>query len=179
MAEKKKKSRRAYLDSFKKKSDGTYVYEGIYYVFAGVNLRRDVILLCILGAAMLAAVIAAGCVSAPGTGTSFYVLLPYAANLVAVISVCWGIGRLAAGGDSLREYVYHATVRQIPGRAVFAALCAGVATAGEIVFVFRNGIDGKSTGCTLFLGLEIAVLILSVCICKCVLQMRWKTKQDL
>lgn len=178
MAEKKKKGRRAYLDSFKKKSDGTYVYEGESYIFEGDDLRGEAARICRLGAVMLAAIVAAGFVTAPGTGNSFYVLLPYAANLVAGVSVCWGIGRLAAGGSPLRAYVYQATVRQIPGRAVFAAVCAGAAIVGEIVFLCRNGADGKGIGAAVFLMLEVFVLILAVCTRNCVLKMRWRSDKE-
>lgn len=177
MAEKKKKGRRAYLDSFKKKSDGTYVYEGESYVYEGDDLRAETARIVRLGAVMLAAVIAAGCVDAPGTGGSVYVLLPYAAGLVACISVCWGIGRLAAGGDPLRAYIYQATVRQIPGRAVFAAVCVSAAIVGEIVFLCRNGADGKWIGGAAFFLLEAFALVLAVCVYKCVSRMRWSRRE--
>lgn len=176
MAEKKKKGRRAYLDSFKMRSDGTYVYTGAHYRYEGDTLRPDLIFLCGAAAIMLAAAVAAGCVSAPGMQDTFYVILPYTIGLVADISVCWGTARLVKGakGDSpLREYVYEETVMQIPGRAVFAAVCAGLACVGEVIFLIRHGAEEMTVGCILFLTAEMADFILAVLVSRRVKAMRW------
>ena len=125
MAEKKRKGRRAYLDSYKKKEDGSYAYEGDLYVYVGSilasnspgngglkvgipkgnGLKKELTRLWILCGALLCTLLAAGCSTAPGPDSSAYVLLPYAANLVACVSVCWGMGRLAKGGNPMKAHV--------------------------------------------------------------------------
>ena len=45
-------------------------------------------------------------------------ILPYLVEVGAVGSVVWALVRLASGGETLRAYVYKATVQALPGRAV-------------------------------------------------------------
>ncbi|MDO5416930.1 MAG: hypothetical protein Q4F29_07015 [Lachnospiraceae bacterium] len=164
MEEKKRRGRRDYLNSFQKDSSGNFVYEGEYYVFDGTKpeLRRALAKLWALCLVLLAALLAAGCVDGPGTGNCFYVLLPYAVSLIAGIRTCWALGRLTAGGNPMREYVYQASVEKIPGCAVFTAVCAGAAAAGELVYLFRNGAGGKLPGGCAFLFLEGIAFILAL-----------------
>lgn len=100
MEEEKKRKRKAYLDSFQKDNNGKYVYKGDMYVFQPQEreLRREMARLWGLALVMISAQIIAGCVDAPGTGRSFYVLIPYMISLIAGISVCWGLGRMTEGG---------------------------------------------------------------------------------
>lgn len=203
MAEKNnRKKRRAYLDSFQKNEKGNYEYHGDLYFWAGMkrparsgrqsqdehplrggkpayeerSLRRELTLLWGLCAGMLCALIAAGCVEAPGVMNCAYVLIPYTVNLVAGISVCWGLCRLTAGGNPLRAYICEASVMQIPGRAVCTAIGAGAAAAGELIWVFRNGMEGKTVGCILFFLLEGAVFAAALVMRYRVKQMNWEKK---
>lgn len=178
MEEEKKRKRKAYLDSFQKDNNGKYVYKGDMYVFQPQEreLRREMARLWGLALVMISAQIIAGCVDAPGTGRSFYVLIPYMISLIAGISVCWGLGRMTEGGSSLRAYVYEATVPQIPGRSVFTAVCAGVAVLGELTYVFKNGIEEKLPGFLIFLVLEVAALFAALLIKRQILLMKWEKK---
>lgn len=173
--EQKKKRRRAYLDAFEKNSSGAYEYKGEMWTFEpkGRELRTELMRLWVLCLMMMAALLAAGCVNAPGTGSCFYVLMPYIIGLIAGVSVCWGLCRLTAGGLSLRDYVYKATVEQIPLRAVLTAICSGVAMAGEIIYFFRNGTDGKLAGGIVFLVLESIILIAAWMVRRIVSDMTW------
>lgn len=173
MSEKKRKGRRAYLDSYKKNEEGKYVYEGEVYTFKGENLRRELLRLWALCVALLLALAAAGCSTAPGADSSAYVLLPYAANLATSLSVCWGMGRLTSGGNPIKAYVYEASVGQLPARAVGSALCSGAGLVGEGIYLFQNGTGGRTGACFLFLLLETAALILAMWIRKAVQDMKW------
>lgn len=124
--------------------------------------------------AMLAALTAAGCLDAPGTGQSFYVLIPYMISLIAGISVCWALGRLTAGGGELRAYVYEATVEQLPVRSGFAIFGAGAAILGELVYILKNGTEGKGIGCVIFLVLEGFVCGMTLIIKKQSSKMEWE-----
>lgn len=179
MADKKRKGRRAYLDSYKKKEDGSYVYEGDVYTFVGGiskgnNLKKELMRLWILCGALLCTLLAAGCSTAPGADSSAYVLLPYAANLVACVSVCWGMGRLATGGNPLKTHVYESTVAQIPARAVLCAICSGAVVVGEGIYLFQNGVGGRLGAVFGFLVLETAALILALWVRKLVSGMKWE-----
>lgn len=177
---KKKRKRRAYLDSFQMGDDGKYAYKGAQYAFVPKEkgLRRVLAELWSLGALLMAAVVAAGCVTAPGMDECFYLILPYTAEFVASVSVCWGLGRLTAGGDPLREYIYKATVEQIPLRSAFAAICAAAVLLAEFVYLIRSGTDGKTAGCIVFLALQGAALGLALLLRRRIKGAEWRKMSE-
>ncbi|MGN0335441.1 MAG: hypothetical protein ACI4DV_07265 [Lachnospiraceae bacterium] len=179
MPGKKRKKRRAYLDDFHKNEKGEYVYRGVLYFRQEKEKNRfgDWLLwgLCI---GMLTAVTVAGCVDAPGTMNCAYVLIPYTVNFLSGISVCWGMYRLVTGGDPLRAYIYEATVKQIPGRAVCTAVGAAASAVGEIVFLCRNGSGGRTGGAIRFLLLECVVFVSAVGICRVIKSMKWEKEPE-
>ena len=160
MAGEKKKGRRAYLDDFTPTVSGGYVYSGQMFLFDGDESRRRRLLgqLGGLWAAVTAAELLCGLVRAPGATGCFYVVLPYVGALVASFSVAWGLIRLVRGGPRLRAYVYEATVEKFPLRLSLAALCAGLALAGECLFVFRHGAQGRQAGLAVYLAGQGAAL---------------------
>ena len=179
--EKKRKKRRAYLDAFQKDEKGKYEYRGDIYIWQndGEELRRELLELWAVCAGMMAVLIAAGCVNAPGSINCAYVLIPYTISFLVGISVCWGMYRLTAGGHPLRAYVYQASIEQIPGRAVCTALGAGASIAGELIYVFRNGTEEKKAGFICFLLLEGAALAAALIIRQRICQMKWKKKEKI
>lgn len=176
MAEKKKKGRRAYLEAFQKNHEGKYEYRGEAYAWQGTEekRRRELVRLWGLCVVMLGSLAAAGCVEAPGSINCAYVILPYVINLIAGISVCWGLCRLSAGGNPVRAYVWQASVEQIPGRALFACICGGASLAGEVIFAVRNGLEGKAGGFAAFLLLECAVCAASFQMRRQIRKLEWK-----
>ena len=176
MTEKKKKKRRAYLDDFHKNEKGSYDYRGALYVWQGEEeqLHKELLRLWLLCIGMFAALTAAGCVEAPGTANCAYVLIPYVISFVSGIAVCWGMGRLSAGGASLRAYIYQASVEQIPGRSICTAVGSGAAIVGEVVFTCRNGMNGGTAGFLFFLFLEGAALTEAIAIYRRMKRMDWK-----
>lgn len=175
MGEKKRRGRRDYLNDFRQNAAGEYLYIGEHYTFVeqGKSRRRfltELWLLC--GGALLSAA-AAGCIPAAGTDSCFYVLIPYAASLIAAISLCWGLGRLTAGGDPLRAYVYQGTVEKLPGRAALAAAAAGLTLIGAVIRLILSGFDGKIWSSVLFLALEVIVFAASLLTRRWVQQQKW------
>lgn len=174
--EKKKKSSRAYLESFQKNQEGNYEYKGELYAWQGTgqDRRRELARLWGLCIALLGSLAGAGSVDAPGAINCAYVILPYVINLIAGISVCWGLCRLSAGGNPVRAYVWKASVEQIPGRAAFACICGGASLAGELIFVVRNGLEGKTGGFAVFLLLECLVCASSFGMYQRVKKLNWE-----
>lgn len=170
----KKRRRRDYLNDFHQNLTGEYQYTGAHYTFAGQGSRRTFLtqlwLLC--GGTLLAAVIA-GCVPAAGMDNSFYVILPYGGGLVAAISLCWGLGRLTAGGDPLRAYVYEQTVEKLPGRAVVTAAFGGMTLLGEGIHLILFGFSGKFWSSALFLALETVIFAASLTARRLLLRQKW------
>ena len=173
MGEKKRRGRRDYLNDFRQNAAGEYLYTGEHYAFVeqGKSRRRFLIELWLLCGGALIAAVAAGCIPAAGMDSCFYVLIPYVVGLVAAVSLCWGLGRLTAGGDPLRAYVYQETVEKLPGRAALTAAAAGATLIGTAIRLILSGFDGKFWSSVLFLALEAAVLALSL------LAKRWVQRQ--
>ncbi len=172
------KRRRAYLENFHKEQDGKSVYQGEQYTYQGSGgsggLRRELFRLWGWCAALLASLAAAGCITAPGMENCFYVLLPYAAGLMAGVSVCWALCRLTNGGDPLKAYVYEATVGALPLRSLLTALCAAACMVGEIVFAMRHGIGEKTAGFWGFLFFCALAVFLSAMLHRKIRSMRWE-----
>lgn len=136
-----RRKRRAYLDQFTKNAAGEYIYEGGHYTFqdTGKSRKRALTELWLLVGGGTAMVLAGGCIPAPGVGSCPYVLVPYVAALIASFSCVWSLGQLTAGGDPMREYVYHDSVEKLPGRALATAVCALLALAGECLYLGLHG----------------------------------------
>lgn len=156
MAEEKKNNRRgrkAYLNDFKSTVNGEYIYAGAHYLLAGGEAAGKALLrrLWLLTLPLAVGAVAGGCIRAPGAMDCFYVLGPYIAALISAISLVWALCRMGGGGARLREYVYRRSVEAIPSRAVITAVFAGLALAGEILYVLLNGTEGMALGMVLFL----------------------------
>ena len=81
--EKKRRGRRAHLNDFYRDVSGNYIYTGTCYVCTAAPQERTALLrrLWLLAAVMVVSVVTGGCIPAPGMGGSFYLLLPYMAEV--------------------------------------------------------------------------------------------------
>lgn len=169
----KKKGRRSYLNDYRRNEQGAYEYGGRRYSYCGTDLRRKKLLLSALCAAACAAMAAAGCIPAPGMGNCIYVLLPYAAGLAAGGGMCLALYRVCTGGDPMKAYVFEAGVQKLPARAAVTAVCAVLASAGEIVFAARSGFGGRGPGFAAFLFLELTAVGSALLVRKNIQKMHW------
>ena len=178
MAESKKKKigRRAYLDDFQTSVSGEMIYCGAHYAYQGGGGERKGFLLKITALSAAAAVfsVLSGCVPAPGTLNCFYVLLPLLGSILSAVSVLWAAIRLIGGGETLREYVYTATVEELPLRTALCIGCAGLSILGELLFLLLNGAGGKVPGLLLFLLSQGSVLLASLFCRKTAAAAKWK-----
>lgn len=138
---KKRRGSRAYLNDFERDLTGRYHYRGKLYHYQGTLPRqRALAMLWGCGGASLVLLLAAGCLDGPGLGRCFYVLLPYVAAFVAGVTVCWALGRITAGGDPLREYVYESAAAKLFGRSRVAALFSGITALMCLLHMVLNGV---------------------------------------
>lgn len=186
MEEKKRKGRRAYLDSFQKNRAGEYEYTGKTYLFSGSDpdtakkeFDRMLRKMWLCGLGLIVALIAAGCIRVPGMSGCFYVLIPYAACIVEGFRTCWALGRVTSNGRSLKEYVYESSAKVLPRRAGTAAVCAGLSLAGELIFVLQNGFDGMAFGFLAFLILCAAEMAAAGILHRCAGAMKGRFAADL
>lgn len=150
---------------FAPSASGEYVYTGSYYAQSAgpYTWKQAMVRRWVMGLAMAALAVLDGCIPVPGMSRTAYVLLPYAAELTAICALLWAVGRMAAGGERLREYVYEQTVMKLPVRTVLAAVFAGLTVAGESLYLLLHGPDGAAAAYTaVFLLTQAGVLILSI-----------------
>lgn len=174
-----RRKRRAYLDHFTKTASGEYIYAGALYAFqnTGKSRRRTLteLWLCCGGAA--AAILAGGCIPAPGVGRCAYVLIPYMLAVIAGGSLIWAVGQMTLGGDPLREYTYRDSVEKLPQRAIATAVCALVALAGEGLYLLLHGGEKLAWG-LVFLGLMALSAAVAFLGRRAVLRANWTKIQD-
>lgn len=165
----KQSGRRSYLNDFKRTADGGYVYEGTVYRFC-VPAKAQTALRVRLGfgaAAAAAAVIGSGCINAAGMSNTFYVILPFIAEVSALFALCWQTGRLLAAGEKMRAYVFEPVRRRLPLAALLLSVFAllGLLCAG--VYLLLHGWEGKPFLSLLYLALKAAAAAIAL------LQRQW------
>ena len=132
--------KRDYLNDYKLSANGEYVYTGKYYTYVDINgFKKNRFNIIFLTAVCAFAVIMSGCINSSGMNNSFYVILPYAAEVASVFALCWNVVRLAKEGDSIKEYVYASVTKNIPNAAKSLMLFSAVGLIGTIVyFIIHN-----------------------------------------
>ena len=177
--EKKRRGRRDHLNDFYRDVSGNYVYTGVCYGHTG-GVRANTALLRrlrLMAAVMAAAVLAGGCISAPGVGRCFYVLLPYAAQIGVTGSIVWAVARWQVREYPLREYIYCATVQALPGRCLAQAVLAGVGLAAETLYLLLSGSDGRGAAAAIYLLLQACVLVLALLTRRAVAASDWQMEK--
>lgn len=163
MAEKKRRSRRDYLNDFRPNVAGEYVYTGTLYTLCATedekkSLRRR---LAAQAAGIVLAVVLAGSVNSAGMTDCAYVLLPYAGEAIAAFVTVWSLVRLLGGGDPLRAYIYEGAVKKLPDRAMILAVLTGVSAGGLLLYLILHGFGGKTVGTLICLATKAAQLLLA------------------
>ena len=176
--EKKRRGRRDHLNDFYRDVSGNYVYTGACYVCTAPQERTTLLRrLWLLTAALVVAVAAGGCISAPGVGRCFYVLLPYAAQIGVTGSIVWAVARWQTREYPLRAYVYRATVQALPGRCLAQAVLAGVGLAAETLYLLLSGSGGHGAAAAVYLLLQACVLVLALLTRRAVLASDWQMEK--
>ena len=174
--EKKRRGRRDHLNDFTRNVSGEYIYTGQCYVCTGGARAQTALLrrLWLMAVGMAAAAVAGGCISAPGVGRCFYVLLPYAAQIGVTGSIVWAVTRWQAREYPMRAYIYQATVRALPGRCLAEAILAAVGLGAETLYLILSGSGGHGVSAALYLALQAGILALALLARRSVLQSQWQ-----
>lgn len=182
MAEKKRKGRRAHLDDFYRDVSGEYQYVGKLRRYRGeIPYEQVKTRLGVLIAALCLAVLGVGALPAPsmlGTG-SFYVILPYIAELVGAFLCAWAAIRLISGGEELRNYVYEATVEKLPSRLAVTAVFAAASVVGNVLYLILKGFGGKAFLSLLVIVLHLAAAAAAVLAFRFLRTLRWDGGEEL
>lgn len=165
MAEKKRKrwNRAAKASQFTRGAGGELVYTGRYYTFCSQEkeeYRRSMRTQYTLAAISALAVVAGGVIPVSSLLNTWYVILPYLFTLLGEVSVVWALCRMWHWGNPLREYVYDATVKQLPLRTMLTMILSMCTLCGQIAYVVTHSLQGVEYLYTLaFSGLEIVVFV--------------------
>lgn len=126
------KKNRKILNDFQKNEAGNYEYAGVHMICSlpEGEYRRNVFWLLLPALLSTALDVAAGCL--PGTGMEgcFYLLLPYAGGLVAMLLLVWTLVQMLHAGPRLRAYTYDRIMGALPRRAMFAVMLGGAGLLG-------------------------------------------------
>ena len=136
----KKKGRRAYLDDYEAKEDGSYAYTGLLWRWAEPEQRAGFLreARTLLGVA-IACSLGAGFVPAPGVGNAFFVLVPYVISIVGLSLSCVCVWRVMREGECLRNHVYVSAGQRLRAWLIVGALAAGLSAIGELICVLAGG----------------------------------------
>lgn len=149
------------------------VYTGEIFRIEGDH--RGVRLRLALGlAALLAAVIASGCIDAAGTTNTFYVILPYIGEVSALFALCWNGVKIIFGADGVRKYVYDSVSRNIPGACRILTIFALFGLLASGIYLISNGFGGKSVKSILYLVLKTLTAVISECFGRYYRSIRWE-----
>lgn len=175
MSNSQKKGRKAYLNNYKPKKGGGYEYIGKKYEYQGSEgFKKMLKKLWLLGGGAFVCMIASGCLTPPGASGSPYVVLPYAAGLVAGVSIVWALCRLSARGPSLETHVYEATIKALPRRGIAAMFFTAASLAGLAIYVFFNGFEQKLIHFLLFILFQILGMVLILFLYRYLKTAEWK-----
>lgn len=156
------------------------MWQGAQYIFEGgesayrLSLRK----LWAAAAAVGIAALAAGCIPAAGMDRSFYLLLPYMVQLVAAVSVVWTMLRLSRAGSTMRAYIYEETVHKLSFRSRLTEGFAIAVLIGEVIFLVKNGFQGKAAGTVLFVAAELMAVAGGHFLCRVLDKMVWKRVEN-
>ncbi len=136
----KKKSGHSYLNDFQRNVAGDYIYAGDLYACGASReeIKQQKQFLGLLTFLLAAAVIAGGCINAPGLHNAFYLIIPLVFEIGATGSVTSAVLRFLSSEPPLREYIYKRSVEALPRRALFEAVFAGIGLLCETVYCIIN-----------------------------------------
>ncbi len=174
MSNSHRKGRKAYLNDYKPKKGGGYEYKGKRYAYRGdQSFKSMLIRLWAFGGGAFACMIVAGSVSPPGINGCAYVILPYAAGVIAAVSIVWALCRLTARGQSLEKHVYEATVEALPKRGIMFLFFSAISLAGLAVYVIFNGFQQKFIHFLVFFAAQILGMVLIILLGRYIKSIEW------
>ena len=152
-----RKKKNAQLQHYHKNESGGYDYDGGHWLWQDDQKRIPFVRAgCARFIIALGLMVLAGCLPAPGADHAVYILLPYAAGLVAGVLALMAFIRLGLEKERLRDYVYDASVMKLPGRLSVSLAGALVAGAAQLLYVVIYRPEEGLMWATLYAVCELA-----------------------
>ena len=148
-----------YLNEYKLDENGKYVYKGKYYSLneSPEIIKKIYVKLWLINALLIAAVIGSGCINAAGMNNSFYVIIPYIAEVAILFIYSWNSISLLTQGYKVKEYVYKKSFSKLSPVSMGIAVASAIGFICSLIFVISNGFSNQMFGCILYLVLKIFV----------------------
>lgn len=148
-----RKKRRERLSEFGTDERGKLAYLGEHVRLAsGTDRRALIAALWVPFAVAAVATVVPAALNPRGFAGCPYVLLPYVAQLMLLVSVAWALARFTVAGERVRAYVRDETAGSLPGRCAAGAVCALVTFVGEVVLLALTAEAPGPVELVLFVG---------------------------
>lgn len=169
------RGKNSYLDDFHLNLAGEYIYEGAFYACGtkGAEQKQLRVRLWALSALALLSVLAGGFLPVPGMQGCAYVLLPYAAELLAAVSVIWAFGKLGRNWDSVREYTYERSVTVLPHRTALTAVFSLIGIVAESIYLLVSGAQGQMLFAVIYYALKFVAMVSALGIHRALARTNW------
>ena len=129
---------RNYLNDYKMTASGEYIYTGKRYVPTVDGYNRKVRILLLLSLLIASLVIGSGYIDGAGMINSFYVILPFIAEVGCVFFLLWNTIRLVTAKSEIKEYVYTSVMKKIPDASKALMFFSAFSAAASVVFFILN-----------------------------------------
>ena len=150
------KNRYSYLDDYKKGIDGKYVYYGRHYVYQGeLPLNRYKWMLGGVDLFLAALYIAGGFQDAGILWSRWYVVVPYALEVVAVFLLIWKTLSLIMEKAPVKAYIYKRTVPWFRPLGIILAVLTAFSVIGTVVCILLHPEEVRVTGCVIYLVTKV------------------------
>ena len=173
----KKHSRREHLNDFHLNVAGEYVYDGALYACQSDDAKQRRLKRAVWGMAaiLIVAVIAGGCIPAPGMQNCFVIVAgdDRVGGVLGAASVIWALAKLGTDWSTVREYNYKKSVAVLPVRTAVTAVFSGLGIVCELIFFFVNDHAGQTFFALLYVLLKL-IALLSVLVLRAeIMQAEW------
>lgn len=155
------KRKYAYLDDYKKGIDGTYVYYGRHHVFRGTEqeLRRYRMILLAISLVSAALFIASGLMDGGAIWSSWYVVLPFAIEVVIIFLLIWKAVTLLMEKHPVKSYLYKKTVPWFKPLGILLTIVSLLLLCMAGLCMILQPDLVRVTGCVLFMILQLLMAV--------------------
>ena len=162
-----------YLDNFKLGADGKYIYTGDVYTLKGdyKKIYLKISVLCVL---LALCITGSGFINAAGMNNSFYVIIPFVAEVICLFVILWNSVRVIYAGQNVRAYIYEPGVPRITAGALAISIFAFLALVGSAVFTVLHGFEEKMLQCIIYWILELVSVPVGIALNRFVGKQEWE-----
>ena len=150
------KRRYSYLDDYKQGTDGKYVYYGRHYIYQGeLPVKKYKWMLGITDILLAVLYILGGFQNAGLIWSRWYVVVPYAAELVAIFLLVWKTLSLILEKVPVKAYIYKKTVPWFRPLGLILAIVCAFSIIGIVICMAVYPQYIHMTGCIIYLVTKV------------------------